>query len=149
MAAQEAAFMSKYPDYANLANDGKFVDWVTSSPLRQRAAALARDGDFVIADELLTEYGVFKGTGPQPVLRDAAGNTVVTTESTEAELEAARKAGTVSAAQASVSQTGAVTSKQLYRRSELIRLKQERPEVYGDPVFQAEIMAAYVDGRVR
>ncbi len=149
MATAEAAFLAKYPNYGDLINDEAFVGWVGSSKLRQRAAALARDGDYTVADELLTEFDEFSGQPVVPVVRDAAGNVVVVTgDSTPEEIEAARLASLENAANAGHNDAGS-QSTTIYRRADLIRLKLEKPDVYADPLFQAEIFAAYRSGRVR
>jgi len=147
-AAEEVSFLNKHPDYVVTAQSSDFSSWVSSSPLRLRAAQMARDGDYSVADELLTEYTALQGTGPALVLRDDKGNAVASTG--DPDLDAARAASTESAAQASGSGSGAAKSEgKIYRRSELIRLKVEKPELYADPGFQAEILRAYAEHRVR
>ncbi len=149
MATAEAAFLAKYPNYGDLINNEAFVGWVGSSKLRQRAAALAREGDYTVADELLTEFDEFSGQPVVPVVRDEAGNVVVVTNaSTPEEREAARQASLENAANAGNADPG-TASTTIYRRADLIRLKLLKPEVYADPAFQVEIVAAYRSGRVR
>jgi hypothetical protein len=138
MAQQEADFLSRHPDFQAVITSPEFVEFVEQSPARGRSAALARGGDFIVADELLTEFGDVR----TPVT-DTPQNGVAATQE---ELEAARRAGTESSAQAGGTPSG---SKQTYRRADLIKLKMESPERYGDPDYQAEIQRAYLEGRVR
>lgn len=138
LAQQEQAFLAKHPNYETVANSNEFVTWVTSSPLRQRAAQLAANGDYTVADELLTEFQALQGNGPAPVTRQDEGGDPIS---------AARRAATESAAQASGGE--ATSSGKIYRRSDLIALKLEKPEKYSDPRFQDEILRAYAEGRVR
>jgi hypothetical protein len=63
----------------------------------------------------------------------------------KADTEGARKA---SLEGGSGNDAAAPTGK-VYRRADLIRLKMEKPQVYEDPGFQAEILLAYAQGRVK
>ena len=56
---------------------------------------------------------------------------------------------TESAANAPTTGNQQTAAGKVYRRADLIALKQQRPEVYADPVFQQEILQAYADGRVK
>lgn len=141
-AAAERDFLAKHGDFQQVTQTQEFLTWVHSSPLRQRAAALAGSGNFVIADELLTEYKAVKGQAPDRSA-DPTRGTVSTTDS--AATEAARKAALETAANGGASGSGKPT----YRRADLIKLKMEKPQVYGDPAFQAEILRAYAEGRVK
>lgn len=143
MQQQEQEFLAKYPDYSETASDEQFKQWVWSSPLRHKAAVLAAQGDYGAAGALMDEWSVAQN--PDNIRTDKSGNNVTTAGD---DVEGARKAGTESAAQANGSgQSG--KSGRVYRRADLIKLRMERPEQYSDPAFQAEIMAAYVDGRVK
>ena len=131
---QEQEFLQRHPDYEEVATSEEFAQWVTSSPLRQRAAQLAAGGDYSVADEMLTEFKALQGQGPAPA------------KSQDPDVEAAKKVATESAAQAS---GGERPKGKIYRRADLIQLKLEKPEVYSDPSFQEEIMRAYAEGRVK
>lgn len=135
--AAEAAFLAKHSDFDTVTATEKFQKWVHSSPLRRRAAALAGQGNYVVADELLTEYKALEGQGPGQVEDPNRGQ----------DTEAARKASLESSAQAGGS--GTAKAGQIYRRQDLIRLKMEKPHVYQDPKFQDEILRAYAEGRVK
>jgi hypothetical protein len=140
-AAAEQAFLIKHSDFNAVTADPKFSQWVHSSPLRVRASALAAQGNFVVADELLTEYKALQGQAPNPAADPNRGK-----QQTAAEIEAARRAGLENAAQAG---GGQGKSGPVYRRADLIQLKMEKPHVYSDPAFQAEILRAYAEGRVK
>lgn len=141
-AAAERDFLTKHADFAQVTATQEFLTWVHSSPLRQRAAALAGTGNYVIADELLTEYKAVKGQAPAQSADPTRGTSA---NSDSAATEAARKAGLETAANAG----GATGKGTVYRRADLIKLKMEKPQVYADPTFQAEILKAYAEGRVK
>jgi hypothetical protein len=145
MVAEEQAFLVKHPNFREVASTPEFEAWMTSSPLRLRAAQLAGQGDYTVADELFTEYSALQGGAPAPVTRDEDGNNVVETGD---DTEAAKRVATESAANAP-STGGNSGGKPIYRRADLIALKQNRPGVYADPQFQEEILQAYAEGRVK
>jgi hypothetical protein len=134
------AFADKHPDAGEIAKTPEFIEWVKASPLRRRAAMQAYNKDFAAGTDLLDEYKA----SHQLADDDPSDDDVE--ENTDAELEAARKASTVSTG---ATQTGDAPKGKTYRRLDLIRLKLEDPEAYSDPVFQQEIMAAYSEGRVK
>lgn len=134
----EQDFLNKHTDFAEVTATSEFVSWVTSSPLRKRAAALAGQGNYVVADELLTEYKAVKGQAPASAGDSNRGHGQETEAARKASLESAAQAGTVSGAKG-----------QIYRRADLIQLKMTKPQVYSDPSFQAEILRAYAEGRVK
>jgi hypothetical protein len=129
MAAAEAAFMANHSDYAQVASGAAFTKWVQASPTRKLAARAAAQGDYSAADGLLTEFKAEQAAATKT--DDTAG---------------ARGASLESAAQAA---GGVSPGKPIYRRADLIRLKMEKPHVYSDPKFQAEIMQAYAEKRVK
>lgn len=137
---EEQAFHAKHSDFQQVTSTAEFVQWVRSSPLRVRAAALAGQGNFVVADELLTEYKALSGQAPDATADPNRGQ-----KPNADETEAARKAALESAANA-----GAGTKDgPIYRRADLIALKLTKPHVYADPTFQAEILRAYAEKRVK
>lgn len=137
LAAQ--AFMSKHPDYMEFANDQDFVNWVQSSVYRRNAGARAASGDWVAADELLSEYKE----------RRAAAKTVVPDPDKDEGLEAARQVGMERGSAPGANSGPGKKPGKIYRRADLIRLKLERPHVYEDEAFQQEILKAYAEGRVK
>lgn len=131
-----AAFNSRHPDAAELANDPEFVEFVQSSPSRQMLASAAlQAGNLYAANTLLDEY---KSRKPQAEDREEPKR--------DSNLEAARRASTVSTGASSASDAPAG---KVYSRLDLIRLKLEDPETYGSENFQNEILRAYAEGRVK
>ena len=121
----------EHPDYTQIAQDQDFVNWVKSSPIRLGLYAKA-DGEFDYdsANELLSTYKQLRG---------------VKSKQTEQAGETARKQS-MKAAQVDVGGTGE-SSKRVYRRADLIRLKMTDPARY--EALNDEILAAYSEGRVK
>lgn len=121
----------KHPDFGNIVQDAEFADWVKSSPVRIGLYAKA-DGefDFDAADELLSTFKQIKSVKNRQV--EEAG-------------EETRKQN-LKAAAVDVGGTGE-SSKKVYRRADLIRLRMTDPNRY--EAMQDEIMSAYADGRVK
>jgi len=122
---------AEHPDYSQVVNDTGFQEWVKSSPIRLGLYARA-DGDFDFdsANELLSTYKELRG--------------IKAKESGQAETAARTK--TMKAAQVDVGGSGE-SSKRVYRRADLIRLKMTDPSRYES--LNDEILAAYAEGRVR
>lgn len=133
------ALIDKHPDWQIVAQEPEFVQWVQASPFRARLGAqVAQQQDWSAADELLSEYKERKqatkpAAAPAPAQEDAA------------QLEAARKASL----EGGNNSGGASKPGKVYRRVDLLELKMRRPEVYYDDGFQAEILRAYSEGRVK
>lgn len=121
----------EHPDFVEIVQDQEFANWVKSSPVRIGLYAKA-DGeyDFDSANELLSTYKALRG---------------VKTKQTEAAGEATRKQN-LKAAQVDVGGTGE-SSKRVYRRADLIRLRMTDPARY--EALSDEIMTAYAEGRVK
>jgi hypothetical protein len=132
----EAVFVSKHPDYQQVAADPEFVKWVQASNLRVRAAQAAKGGDFSSADILLSEF-------KQERTRRVAAKQ----ESREVDLEGARQVGLESGT--SADNTQSKKGGKVYRRSELIKLRMDDPERYYSDDFQQVILKAYSEGRVK
>jgi len=122
---------AEHPDYSQVVNDTGFQEWVKSSPIRLGLYARA-DGDFDFdsANELLSTYKELRG--------------IKAKESGQAETAARTK--TIKAAQVDVGGSGE-SSKRVYRRADLIRLKMTDPSRY--EALSDEILTAYAEGRVR
>jgi len=120
-----------HPDYAQIAGDAEFQNWVKSSPVRLGLYAKA-DGEFDYdsANELLS---TFKQLRSVKAKESEQANTAVRTKS-------------MKAAQVDVGGSGE-SSKRVYRRADLIRLKMTDPSRYD--ALSEEIMQAYSEGRVR
>ena len=122
---------AQHPDFRQIAADQDFANWVKSSPVRIKLFAQA-DGeyDFDSANELLSTYKQLRGVKAQQ--NDEAG---------KASRQVSMKAAPVDTGGAGES------SKKIYRRADLIRLKMTDPNRYD--ALSDEIMQAYSDGRVK
>jgi hypothetical protein len=119
----------EHPDYADVVGDTGFQDWVKGSSVRLGLYAKAdAEFDYDSANELLSTYKQLRG---------------IKTKQAEASSERAK---TMKAAQVDVGGSGE-SSKRVYRRADLIRLKMTDPARYES--LSDEIMQAYADGRVR
>jgi hypothetical protein len=120
-----------HPDFSQVVNDSEFQNWVKSSPVRLGLYAKA-DGEFDYdsANELLSTFKQLRG--------------VKAKESEKA--SDATRAKSMKAAQVDVGGSGE-SSKRVYRRADLIRLKMTDPARY--ETLSDEIMQAYSEGRVR
>ena len=123
-----------HPDFQSIAASQDFQDWVAKSKVRTELYVRAdKDFDYESADELLTSYKALKGLKQevtQQQVKDLADNR-----------QKQLKAASVD------SGGGNETSRKIYRRSDLIRLKMTDPARYD--ALQPEIMAAYQEGRVK
>jgi hypothetical protein len=120
-----------HPDFSNIVQDPEFAEWVKQSPIRLGLYARA-DGEFDYdsANELLSTYKQLKQIKTQQV--EAQGK-----ETLKQNLKAV-----------SVDTGGTgESSKRVYRRADLIRLRMSDPDRY--EALEPEIMAAYAEGRVR
>jgi hypothetical protein len=126
---------TKHPDFATIASDSGFQDWVKSSAIRLNLFAKAdAEFDFESADELLSTYKELKQIRQQ--------NQVQQTADVESKSqEQAMKAATVDVGGAGE------TSRKVYRRADLIKLRITDPDRYMQ--LSDEIMAAYAEGRVK
>jgi len=120
-----------HPDYSQVVNDSEFQNWVKSSPVRLGLYAKA-DGEFDYdsANELLSTFKQLRGIKAKE--SEQAGN--------------AQRTKSMKAAQVDVGGSGE-SSKRVYRRTDLIRLKMTDPSRY--EALSDEIMQAYSEGRVR
>jgi hypothetical protein len=121
----------EHPDFGEIAKDQDFANWVKSSPVRIRIFEQADSGyDFDSANELLSTYKQLRGVKNKQ-MSDAG--------------EASRKQ-TLKAVGVDTGGSGE-SSKKVYRRADLIRLKMQDPNRY--EALSDEIMVAYQEGRVR
>ena len=121
----------EHPDFGDIAKDQDFANWVKSSPIRIKIFEQADSGyDFDSANELLSTYKQLRS---------------VKQKQTSDEGEITRKQN-LKAVGVDVGGSGE-SSKKVYRRADLIRLKMQDPDRY-DALSQ-EIMTAYQEGRVR
>jgi len=121
----------EHPDFGDIAKNEDFANWVKSSPVRidlfKKADA---DFDYDSANELLSTYKELRSV-KQRQTSDAG--------------EATRKQN-LRAVGVDVGGSGE-SSKRVYRRADLIRLKMQDPNRY--EALSDEIMLAYQEGRVK
>lgn len=123
--------VSEHPDFGQIVQDPEFSEWVKASPVRMNLYAQADSQyDFDSANELLTTFKSLKNIQTQQRVEQAK-------QATEKTL----KAATVD--------TGGTgeSSKRVYRRADLIRLRMTDPDRYNS--LEHEIMNAYAEGRVK
>ena len=126
---------AKHPDFTTIAQDTGFQDWVKSSKIRLNLFAKAdAEFDFDAADELLSTYKELKQIKQQT-------QTTQTAAVESKAQEQAMKAATVDVGGAGES------SRKVYRRADLIKLKLTDPSRY--EALQDDILAAYAEGRVK
>jgi hypothetical protein len=122
---------NEHPDFGDIAKDQDFANWVKSSPVRielfKRADA---EFDYDSANELLSTFKQLRGVKKQQ--NESSG-------------EATRKQN-LKAVGVDVGGSGE-SSRKVYRRADLIRLKMQDPNRYD--ALSDEIMQAYAEGRVR
>jgi len=122
---------SDHPDFTQVVQDPEFVNWVKSSPVRMGLYAKAdAEYDYDSANELLSTFKQIKS---------------VKAKETKAAGEVARQSALKSAA-VDVGGTGE-SSKKVYRRADLIRLRMTDPQRY--EALSDDIMRAYQEGRVK
>lgn len=127
----QGALQKKHPDFAEIVQDPEFTEWVKGSKLRmQMYAAADTSFDFESADELLSTFKQIRNVKTTQTRTDGA----------EA-LKANMRAATVD--------TGGSgeTSRKVYRRADLIRLRMTDPARY--ETLEPEIRQAYAEGRVK
>ena len=142
IAAREAALQFKkmqiqqklgenHPDFAQVVQDPEFASWVKASNVRMGLYAKAdAEYDYDSANELLSTFKQLKSVKAQETKK--AGETA--------------RNSAMKAASVDVGGTGE-SSKKVYRRSDLIRLRMTDPSRY--EALSDEIMKAYQEGRVK
>lgn len=120
-----------HPDFDQIVRDEGFTNWIKSSPIRldlfKRADA---EFDFDSANELLSTYKELRGIQTKQATQQAS----------------AARQQTMKSIQVDAGGTGE-SSKRVYRRADLIRLKMNDPARYD--ALSDEIMSAYQEGRVK
>jgi hypothetical protein len=121
----------EHPDFGDIARDQDFANWVKSSPVRIQIFEQANAGyDFDSANELLSTYKQLRSVKQKQSSDDG---------------EVTRKQN-LKAVGVDIGGSGE-SSKKVYRRADLIRLKMQDPNRYD--ALSDEIMQAYQEGRVR
>ena len=120
-----------HPDFVQTVQDPQFVEWVKASKVRMSLYSKAdAEFDYDSADELLSTFKQLQA--------------VKQSQSSSQDKQA--RTQTLKAAGVDTGGTGE-SSKKVYRRADLIRLKMTDPNRY--EALQPEIMAAYAEGRVK
>ena len=121
----------EHPDFSQVVGDSEFQNWVKSSSVRLALYAKAdAEFDYDSANELLSTFKQLRGVKAQQAERTSD----------------ATRVKNMKAAQVDVGGSGE-SSKRVYRRADLIRLKMTDPARYES--LSDEIMQAYSEGRVR
>ena len=121
----------EHPDFGDIAKDQDFANWVKSSPIRIKIFEQADSGyDYDSANELLSTYKQLRSVKQKQTSDDG---------------EVTRKQN-LKAVGVDIGGSGE-SSKKVYRRADLIRLKMQDPNRYD--ALSDEIMQAYQEGRVR
>ena len=123
-----------HPGYLEIVQSQDFYDWAHASKVRSALFNAANiDYDFDAASELVSTYKLLKGKEAE------AGKQAA--EQLKDNRSKQLKAAAVDAG------SGNETSRKVYRRADLIRLKMTDPARY--EALSDEIMAAYAEGRVK
>lgn len=126
----KSTLLQKHPDVGDIMQDPNFATWINASKVRTSLFQSAENYDMDAADELLSTF---------KELKEVRQKKVQTVDNT------ARDA-TLKLASVDTGGSGE-SSKKVYRRADLIRLKIREPSRYD--AMSNEIMQAYADGRVR
>lgn len=129
-AQTQQALLQKHPDVGSIVTDAGFKEWVGASKVRTQLFQAAEAFDLDAADELLSTYKELKAVKQQK------------TQEVNKEV----RDQTLRAASVDTGGTGESTKK-VYRRADLIRLKINDPNRY--EAMSDEILAAYREGRVK
>lgn len=133
LAKAHTEFEERHPDWKQLGGEDTFRDFITSSEYRYNLAQNADSGDYSAANELFDLYKMY---------RQANGvDEGAKKQANREQLDKDRKKASVE------STSSAPTSKKVYRRADLMKLRMNDPDKY--EAMQSEIMAAYAEGRVR
>lgn len=123
-------FNQMHPDAPQIVQDEGFKAWVAASRVRQQLFSQADKYDLDAANELLSTYKELKSVRQQKVK----------------EVDNTARDQTLKAAAVETGGSGESTKK-VYRRADLIRLKMRDPSKYES--MQDEIYAAYAEGRIK
>jgi hypothetical protein len=144
--AQQAQLVAKqtiekaHPDYLSVAQSDDFAAWIQGSKVRVQLFAQASNYDVDSALELLETYKSLRGIQAQKSATTKAADESLKKTDEESRGKALKAA--------SVQQGGTGEStKNIYRRADLIRLRMQEPERYES--MADEILNAYAEGRVR
>lgn len=119
-----------HPDVQQIVADEDFRNWIAVSPVRQKLFQQADQYDLEAANELLSTYKEIRSVKQQKTQQ------VDNTARDQALKQAAVDVG-----------GSGESTRKVYRRADLIRLKMRDPGKYES--MQDEILAAYAEGRVK
>lgn len=131
--AAAARLVQDHPDYQEYVNNAEFTKFVNSTPIRKRAAVAAQQGDFDAGNDLLTEFKAQKKMTSQ--------------QDDTTRLDAARSASLESGSRGN--SEGTSKGGKVYSRADLLRLQLTNPDLYYSDEYQAVIMKAYAEKRVK
>jgi hypothetical protein len=129
-----------HPDYINVAQSEDFQKWVVSSKIRLRLYEQAADYDVDSAMELLDTYKSLRN------IKQQQQETVKAADESLKKVDAESRSKNLKTAAVQQGGTGEST-KPVYRRADLIRLRMQDPARYES--MADEILAAYAEGRVK
>jgi hypothetical protein len=130
-----STFTMKHPTAETITSDPAFSAWVKQTPLRQRLAQSASQNNMIDADLLLTEW-----QSAQTTQTDTVNNT-------GDKARALARAVTLESG-GHGTESGTRKSGKVFRRGDLIALRQRDPDKYESQELQNEIVKAYLEGRV-
>tara|TARA_R110000751_G_scaffold307171_1_gene427608 strand:+ start:10025 stop:10831 length:807 start_codon:yes stop_codon:yes gene_type:complete len=123
----------QHPDAQQTVQSPEFQEWISQSKIRQRMFNDANNYDFESANELLSNWKERK--------------LITKTHEVENAQKESKKQALKAGKAESRSSGDSVGGKKIYRRSDLIRLKQTDPNRYDS--LADEIYQAYAEGRVK
>jgi hypothetical protein len=129
-----------HPDFLTIVQSEDFVNWVKQSKMRIQMVQQAENYDVDAALELLGNYKSLKNVQTQKADTTKAADDVLQKDNNDARAKALKTAA--------VQQGGTGEStKPIYRRADLIRLRMQDPKRYES--MADDILSAYAEGRVR
>lgn len=126
----------QHPDFVQIGNSTEFQEWVNASKVRKKLYEAADSFDADAAIELLDTWKALQAVKQQSKAADQ----------TLKKAEDENRSKSLKAAAVQQGGTGEST-KPIYRRADLIRLKMTDPARY--EMMSEEILVAYAEGRVR
>lgn len=135
--AELAALNSDFPGYVQTGNDPAFQQWATGARGRSADARAAASGDLSAARRLLEAWEDRKS---------------LTQTQTQQTTDTGKPQGTAGARQATTEAGGSGRSQstgKILNRAEIVQMIIDKPDVYASDAFQAELMQAAKEGRIR
>lgn len=122
----------KHPDAGTIVADPAFVEFVKGSPIRRELFARAdAQSDVAAADELISQFKDRQGVAEKAAEADRAS----------------RSSQLKQASTGSARGTSATAGKRIYKRSDIVALMRDKPDVYQK--HAQDIQQAYAEGRVK